>query len=130
MDFYSRSAQSSKKDSIEAHTRLINIRSYLNPTIMWIGDVEDDILRFGVRLGFNNTLLTGNDLSVLLHTKAVVMRNCEISAIVIGFIKNYGIPLIWFGQTDVPAQWVRSFDLIVTYDSFQSFYGELCKLIV
>lgn len=131
MEFYSKSAQSSKeKDLIKAHTRLINIRPYFNPTIMWIGNVEDDLIHLGVQLGFDNRLFSGSDLSVLLHAKVVVMRNCEISAAIVGFIKNYGIPLIWFGQTDVPIQWIQSFDLIAKYDSPQSFYGGLCKLIV
>ena len=117
-----------KKEFDKDAVRLINIRPYSNPTLFWIGNVEDDILAFGSRLGFDNKFYIKNDLSILLHAKAVIIRNHEISAIIIGFVKNYDIPLIWFGEKDVPNQYVQSFNLIIKYDSFEKFYGELCKI--
>ena len=129
--FYSKSANLANSGDPERKeaTRLINIRPYIKPTLFWIGNVEDEILVFGEQLGFDNRMYTKNDLSILLYAKCVIIRNHEISAIVIGFVKNYGIPLVWFSEEDVPDQWQRSFNLIVKYKSFQKFYGELWKII-
>lgn len=110
---------------------LINRDVYVTSPIIWIGKDLCNFFEHGKLFGFSCVWLENKDLSVLIHSKCLIISYADVFGKVvkaINFACEYGVPIMWLHRHLPPEVCFWSFNAMLNGKSPKSFWRNICLL--
>ena len=110
----------------------VEIKTFVVPPIMWIGEDYADLFAKGALYNFSCKWFTDTDLSTVHQAKGIVVSCTDVTPKVLSLVNfacEYGIPSIWLHRHLPPEVCYWNFTHRIHLDDSNMFWRDICQII-